>query len=146
MLIIRTVFYLRFILTKSLIMNVTYFACLAIFFPSVLLSQPELKILEESYTFDTITKGDLCKHDFLIVNSGNEPLIISNTKTSCGCDVASWPKEPIMPNDTSIITYKYDSNRVGPFKKSMTISSNDKLPYRVVRISGVILPEDETSR
>src|SRR6188768_4476470 len=46
-------------------------------------------------------------------NTGTEPLIISGAKGSCGCTVPNWPKEPIMPGETSQIEIRYDTKRVG---------------------------------
>jgi len=86
-----------------------------------------------------------CSFEFK--NTGNEPLIISNAKGSCGCTVPSWPKEPIMPGETSSIKVKYDSKRVGPINKSVTISSNaSNEPTKVIRIKGMIeaAPKEET--
>ena len=85
--------------------------------------------------------------EFKFTNTGAAPLIISNAKGSCGCTVPSWPKEPIMPGETSSIKVKYDSKRVGPINKSVTISSNaSNEPTKVIRIKGMIeaAPKEET--
>lgn len=107
-------------------------------------SQSKIQMLEMSYDFDTLQQGDRCDHDFYFVNTGTEPLFISNVKTSCGCDVPSWSKEPVMPGDSSKINYKYDSKRIGPINKSMTINTNDsENPIIVVKVKGIILPKYE---
>ena len=85
--------------------------------------------------------------EFKFTNTGAAPLIIANAKGSCGCTVPSWPKEPIMPGETSVIKVKYDSKRVGPINKSVTISSNaGNEPTKVIRIKGMIeaAPQEET--
>jgi len=46
-------------------------------------------------------------------NKGDEPLVITNAKGSCGCTVPTWPKEPIMPGETSEIEVRYATNRIG---------------------------------
>ena len=61
---------------------------------------------------------------FEFKNTGNEPLIISNAKGSCGCTVPEWSKEPIAPGATGSIRVKYDTKRPGPINKSITIDSN----------------------
>lgn len=86
--------------------------------------------------------GDIEQHangvcEFTVKNTGNEPLIISQAKGSCGCTVPSYAKEPIMPGETSVIKVKYDTNRVGPINKSVTITSNAvNAPTKVIRIKG----------
>jgi Protein of unknown function (DUF1573) len=59
-------------------------------------------------------------------NTGNEPLIISSARSSCGCLVTGYPKEPIMPNEWAMIDAVYDSKRTGPFTKTVTVWCNDK--------------------
>ncbi|MDA9820700.1 DUF1573 domain-containing protein, partial [Salibacteraceae bacterium] len=62
---------------------------------------------------------------------------------SCGCTVPSWPKQPIKPGETSSIKVKYDSNRIGPINKSVTITSNaGNEPTKVLRIKGNITAKD----
>ena len=81
-----------------------------------------------------------CSFEFK--NTGNEPLIISNAKGSCGCTVPEWPKEPIAPGAKGAIRVKYDTKRPGPINKSVTINSNAvNEPVKVVRIKGNVEPD-----
>jgi hypothetical protein len=85
--------------------------------------------------------------EFEFTNNGNEPLIISNAKGSCGCTVPEWPKTPVMPGKTEIMKVRYDTKRVGPINKSVTITSNAiDNPTMVLRIKGNIksVPSVET--
>ncbi len=74
--------------------------------------------------YGDITKGSNGEREFKFTNTGTEPLIISNAQGSCGCTVPTWPKEPIMPGQKSSIKVKYDTNRVGPFTKYITLTTN----------------------
>ena len=79
------------------------------------------------------------EHVFKFKNVGQNPLIISHSQGSCGCTVPEWPSEPIAPGATADITVKYDTKRVGPINKSVTITSNaGNEPRKVVRIKGNI--------
>jgi len=70
-------------------------------------------------------------------------LIISRAKGSCGCTVPEWPKEPIMPGESSVMTVRYDTKRVGAINKSVTITSNAVTnPTTVVRIKGKVLASE----
>ncbi|MFT7611339.1 MAG: hypothetical protein ACI9J3_000282 [Parvicellaceae bacterium] len=104
---------------------------------------PQLQI-KSQHDFGTLQSGDRVEYDFLIVNIGDEPLVISNTKSSCGCDVASLRSRlPVMPGDSVYMTYKYDSKRIGPINKSVTITSNDPIhPTVVVRTKGNIIKKE----
>ena len=76
---------------------------------------------------------------FTFKNIGKSPLIITQVKGSCGCTVPTKPEEPIMPGETGEIKVKYATNRIGPFSKTVTISSNAFESKKVIRIKGRVL-------
>ncbi|WKK64974.1 DUF1573 domain-containing protein [Lutimonas zeaxanthinifaciens] len=78
---------------------------------------------------------------FKFKNIGKSPLIISKVKGSCGCTVPTKPEEPIMPGETGEIGVKYATNRIGPFSKTITISSNAYEPQVVLKIKGRVLEQ-----
>ncbi len=78
---------------------------------------------------DTIDYGTTSKDEdngvrfFEFTNTGDAPLIIKEAKSTCGCTVPSWPKEPIAPGKTGKIEVKYNMNP-GPIRKTITVQSN----------------------
>lgn len=61
---------------------------------------------------------------FTFTNTGTEFLVLQ-VKTSCGCLVPEWPKDPIAPGETSQIRLIYDTCQPGVFKKSLHITTNE---------------------
>lgn len=100
---------------------------------------PEISFETEVIDYGTIEQGADGVREFKFTNTGKEPLIISNSRGSCGCTVPTWPKEPIKPGESSAIKVKYDTKRLGPINKSVTITSNAKTPTKVLRIKGKII-------
>ncbi|SFT53886.1 Protein of unknown function [Lishizhenia tianjinensis] len=91
------------------------------------------------HDYGTIEHGGNGVYEFVFTNTGNQPLMISNAKGSCGCTVPEWPKEPIAPGATGVIKVKYDTKRAGQFSKSVTLTSNAvNSPTMVIRIKGVV--------
>ncbi|MFI1772094.1 DUF1573 domain-containing protein [Thalassobellus citreus] len=80
---------------------------------------------------------------FTFTNTGKSPIIISKVKTSCGCTVPSYSKTPILPGETSNITIKYATSRIGAFNKTITVTSNASEPNKILRIKGVVLKPKE---
>ncbi|WP_300568769.1 DUF1573 domain-containing protein [Flavobacterium sp.] len=96
----------------------------------------------ETIDYGTIAHNADGKREFVFVNNGNKPLIISNTQGSCGCTVPVTPKEPIMPGAKGVIGVKYATDRVGAFTKTVTVTSNaEGIPTKVLTIKGTILPD-----
>ena len=106
----------------------------------------EIYFETELHDYGTIKQGANGSYEFKFKNVGKEPLIISNAQGSCGCTVPSWPKEPILPGQGNVIKVTYDTKRVGPFSKTVTLTSNAKTPSKIISIKGVVQeePAEET--
>ncbi len=97
---------------------------------------------ESSHDFGDITQGDVVEHVFKFENTGNEPLILSNVKTTCGCTAPSWPREPIAPGATADLTVKFNSaGKMGKVTKVITVVSNAGA-NNTVKIVTNILPKE----
>lgn len=95
--------------------------------------------------YGTIEKGSNGIRVFEFTNTGNAPLIISNVRSTCGCTVPKKPKGPIMPGETGEIQVKYDTNRVNPIRKTITVISNADTPTVALKIKGLVVDPDKTS-
>jgi len=103
----------------------------------------EISLDKDVHDYGTIQQGANGSCVFTVTNSGSAPLIISRCKGSCGCTVPQCEKSPIMPGQQSEITVKYDTKRIGPINKSVTISSNaSNEPTKVIRIKGKVEASD----
>lgn len=108
-------------------------------------NKSEITFEKEVHDYGTIKVGANGDCVFEFKNTGTEPLIISKAKGSCGCTVPDWPKEPIMPGKTGSIKVTYDTKRVGPINKSVTIESNaSNAPVKIVRIKGNVEAAEAT--
>lgn len=96
----------------------------------------------EIIDYGTIAHNADGRREFVFTNNGNTPLIITNTQGSCGCTVPTTPKEPIAPGAKGVIGVKYATDRVGPFTKTVTVSSNAAgQPTKVLTIKGTVLAD-----
>lgn len=89
-----------------------------------LLAQPKLTFNEKSHDFGLIPWDRPVTASFTVTNTGNKPLVISNVTTSCGCTVAGWTKEPIMPGKSGFISSTFDAKALGRFHKTVDIYCN----------------------
>lgn len=62
--------------------------------------------------------------DIGFVNSGNEPLVIFQVETSCGCTVPQWSQKPIAPSKKGRIGVTYDAEFPGMFRKEIIVHYN----------------------
>ncbi|MBM56278.1 MAG: hypothetical protein CMB32_06955 [Euryarchaeota archaeon] len=104
---------------------------------------PAITLDKTVHDYGTITQGANGACEFVVTNTGTEPLLITKCKGSCGCTVPKCEKDPIMPGASSAISVKYDTKRIGPINKSVTITSNaNNEPTKVIRIKGKVQAAD----
>ncbi|MEA3463101.1 MAG: DUF1573 domain-containing protein [Bacteroidota bacterium] len=60
---------------------------------------------------------------FVFKNLGEEALVINRVRSTCGCAVPDWPREPIEPGATGEITVIYNTAITGTFLKSVIVYS-----------------------
>ena len=76
-------------------------------------------------------------------NTGTDPLIIKSAHGSCGCTVPVWPKDPILPGESSVIEVRYDTNRIGKINKSITITTNEGPEKHILQVVGEVMKVEE---
>jgi len=104
---------------------------------------PAITFEETLHEFGDITQGDKVKFVFNFENTGDEILIITNVKVTCGCTATDWPRDPVMPGDQSSITVQFNSaGKKGRQNKVITIVSNATSPLNQVTIVANVLVKD----
>ena len=98
----------------------------------------KIEFKTETVDYGEITKGSDGVRVFEFTNTGDAPLIISKVSSSCGCTIPKKPDGPILPGKTGEIQVKYDTNRVGPIRKAVTVISNADTPTKVLKIKGEV--------
>ncbi|MBB4080634.1 hypothetical protein GGR28_003269 [Lewinella aquimaris] len=76
---------------------------------------------------------------FTFTNTGTEPLIITNAVGSCGCTVPSYSKAPVAPGETGEVKVRYATDRLGKFRKRVTLTTNVSKEPIVLTIMGEVL-------
>lgn len=95
---------------------------------------------QSSVDFGDITQGQKVEHTFILTNSGNQSLIISNVAATCGCTVPTWPKEPVAPGKSAEIKVSFNSTgKVGKQNSVVRIYSNATEPIEKVSLISNVL-------
>lgn len=102
---------------------------------------------KEDLTFDfgKIKHNSDGVHEFTFKNTGKDPLIITNVKSSCGCTVPTYPKEPVKKGEKGKIHVKYDTKRIGGFHKTITVYSNAKNSPVKLHIKGEVFDDEDNN-
>jgi hypothetical protein len=94
------------------------------------------------YDFGTIKEGKIVTHVYKFTNTGKVPLVISDARSTCGCTVPKWPKDPIEPGASGEISVKFDSKgKKDKQAKPITISANTYPNQTILQIKGTVIPK-----
>ena len=99
----------------------------------------QIEFKTETIDYGEIAKGSDGVRQFEFTNTGDAPLIISKVYSSCGCTIPKKPEAPVAPGESGIIEVKYDTKRVGPIRKTITVYSNAEEPTKAIKIKGTVL-------
>ena len=89
-------------------------------------AQAVISFQKTTHDFGHFTEDKPVSYKFVFENTGNEPLVIQQAISSCGCTVANFTKSPIKPGEKGEInvTYSGKGKMPGRFKKVITIRTN----------------------
>ena len=79
--------------------------------------------------------GEIKKQIFEVKNTGDKPLVIINTSTTCSCASVKFEKNPIMPNKTAVVEVTMKPKDNGFFNEIILLKCNTEHPIKL-RIRG----------
>lgn len=122
---------------------------MAFLLPTLLLfrpAPPESKVTWNitEYDFGQVEYGTPVYCTFVMTNVSNEPVIIDNVRTSCGCTAPFWTEKEVMPGDTSHVVMEYDAHDKGDFYRWVRVFiSGQRRPERLYVQGSVKKVEEE---
>jgi hypothetical protein len=95
--------------------------------------KPKIKFEKTEFDFGTITEGKSVEFVFKFSNIGNDTLVITSVRASCGCTAVLLSEKIIAPGGSGEIKVVFDSHgRPGNNRKSISIISNDTDNQQIV--------------
>ena len=128
----------------------TYLSLISLLIFSVALNaqyaQTQMKVSETEHDFGKFKEeAGRQTYNFIVTNTGTDPLVIQNVVASCGCTTPDWTKQPIPAGGTGKVTAIYDpKDRPGIFNKTLSVYSNSKPEVVVLVIKGEVIPHEKT--
>ncbi len=102
---------------------------------------PRFEFEDNIHDFGDIQQGEKVEHLFKFTNAGNQPLVISNIITTCGCTAPTWPKDPVQPGEKGEIKVVFNSiGKIGKQNKVITIFSNSVNGKDQITIQANVIP------
>jgi len=108
-------------------------------------TKAEFKFNEEKHDFGKIPQGTPVTTVFEFTNIGQDPLILTEVRPTCGCTIADYTKTPVKNGEKGIIKITYNAAVVSPFNKTIVVTSNAKTPTKYLNIVGEVVAKTTTS-
>ncbi len=124
-----TLFFL-FLATFSLGQNATYSSSY----------KPIIFVKDTLVDFKTVKQGESATGQIVVSNKGERDLRISNVRGSCGLIVLNFPRSEVKPGESNIINIRYDTSRLGVFKRVLVIHSNSEKNSLKIKVKGEVIP------
>ena len=86
--------------------------------------QTTVKVEKESLLLETIPLGKSKDTLFTLVNTGDQPLVIRDVTTTCGCAQALFDKHPVQPGESLHIKVGVTPENKGLFDETITVKCN----------------------
>lgn len=93
---------------------------------------------EKTHDFGQIVLNKPATAVFIFKNTSDKPVVITTAKSSCGCTVAEYTKEPVKPGDEGQVKATYNSAREGSFSKSVTVTFDGNPTPDVLTLKGEV--------
>lgn len=99
---------------------------LAVFASAAAYAAPAITSPAPNFDFGERDNDEVVNHAFVVKNAGDEPLVISDVKSSCGCTVAELETSTLQPGEETHVTANFNlKGRQGHQTKTITVLSND---------------------
>lgn len=109
-----------------------------------LFSQPEIKFEDKTKKFEKTKAGEILSFDYSFINAGDQPLIISEVKVTCGCTKPEFPAQPVKPGEKGNIHVNFDTKgKIGYQDRILEVISNAKNSPEKIRFKGVVDKKEE---
>jgi hypothetical protein len=107
-------------------------------------SGTEIFFAESTYDYGQIEVDSDGIYKIEFKNLGEDAIIINRVRSSCGCTIPSWPREPIESKGKGVIEVKYNTALAGSFMKSVYVYSSAVNSPVKLTIKGKVMSKEKT--
>ena len=97
---------------------------------------------EYMHDYGQMEEGSDGTWSFLFKNLGEQAFVINRVRSTCGCTVPDWPREPIEPGASGEIIVKYNTETTGTFLKSVIVYSTAANSPVKLQIKGKVVAKE----
>ncbi len=105
-------------------------------------SDSKAELLEWDHT--TVELGEIPQNipveaTFTVTNISNQPMLLKEVKPTCGCTIAAYEQDPILPGESTKITTTYNAKKDGSFQKTIKVLTNLSEDKILLKLKGKVV-------
>lgn len=101
-----------------------------------------VEISRDSIDLQTIRYDEHPTVTFTLKNTGDQPLLIRDIITTCGCTNPEWNKRPTLPGKTTDINVTFKPNSLGRFTKTIQVLCNTSSKTHELKLVGYVVEDN----
>jgi hypothetical protein len=102
--------------------------------------KPGISFDKDQHQFGTIFSGERVVYSFRFTNTGDAPLVITGTRSSCGCTAGAFTKDPVAPGQQGFVSVEFNSaGRNGFQSETLWVMTNMDPPDHRLRITADVV-------
>lgn len=114
-----------------------------LFFATIFIQSNVVWLSSSTFDFGKIDHRKPVVTTFSFKNESNQPILIDNVRTDCGCTSPEWPSEPIAQQEKGIITVRFNAWKRGVFNKRIKVYFHGVSKPDILTIKGEVIDEEE---
>jgi hypothetical protein len=107
--------------------------------PQQATAQTTVRVEASRQDLGAMRTGETYACTFVLKNTGDRPLVIVDIKTSCGCTVPTWSRQPVASGATTEVRVEVMPETPGSFRKTITVYGNMERPPLQLAVMGEVV-------
>ena len=104
-------------------------------------AQPRFTSNTSQYSLGQIEWKHPVNVEYIVTNTGTDPLVLTEVEPDCACTVAQWTQTPIAPGAKGTINVTFDAEALGHFQKSIAVFTNAEPHVVYLYLDGEVVRE-----
>jgi hypothetical protein len=102
----------------------------------------EIWFEETVHEYGDVFRGGDGSWTFVFKNVGEKAIVVNRVRSTCGCTVPEWSREPVEPGKKGKITVIYNTAVTGTFVKSLYVYSSAVNSPVKLQIKGKVIRQE----
>lgn len=98
----------------------------------------KLEFSNKVIDFGELKEGAKAERSLSFKNTGGKPVMIKRISSTGHVNVEDYPQNAVQPGNKGNIKISYNTDKIGPIRRTLTVYSNAQNSFESIKIKGVV--------